>query len=190
MQRSIRLLPFARSCLAAAVLSGLAPVAGAQEKTAVERAFSPAVREAFAEAARDERLWELATRDGEAYLRERGIELPPDISLSFLNLERQGDWIFWSGPGHAPVLDMYCPPTRTFWSQCAKVGRACEKKTVAYCQATQNPTPGDPCFPDQTVVTEVDTNCYFVCDRFIWEPEFTLTTRPPFPPLVSGPVAK
>src|SRR5919109_5212802 len=109
MRRSIRLLPFFRSCLAAALLPGLAPAVGAQEQTAVERAFSPAVREAFAEAARDEHLWDLATRDGEAYLRERGIELPRDISVSFLNLERQGDWIFWSGPGHAPVLDMYCP---------------------------------------------------------------------------------
>ncbi len=62
---------------------------------------------------------------------------------------------------------MYCPPQRTWWSWCRQVMRVCEKRTVL--------VDGE--------ATEVEVNCYFVCQEWIWEPEFTLPTRPPFPPL-------
>ena len=149
----------------------------------IDGLLSPAVREAFASAAQDRALWDVATRDAARYLRQRGIEVPPDLHVSFLDVQREGDWIRFGGIDEDALLDMYCPKLRTGWEMCAKVIRACEQKTIAFCRDTTNPNLQDPCFPRETVVDTIDTNCYFVCDRFIWEKEFTLSTRPPFPPL-------
>jgi hypothetical protein len=171
--------------LAVPLLAALAPPLAAQEPPRLDGFLTPAVREAFDAAAREDDLWKLATRDGESYLRERGVEIPPDLSVSFLNVQRQGDWMTWADGRFAPLFEMYCPPVRTWWQECGKIMRVCESRTVAICKNTSTPDPKDPCFPRETSLETVDLNCYSVCERSIWEKEFTLPTRPPFPPVLS-----
>ena len=60
----------------AGLLAGLGSPLSAQEAPPLDRFLSPEVREAFATAARRDELWRIASRDGEGYLRERGIEVP------------------------------------------------------------------------------------------------------------------
>jgi hypothetical protein len=173
--------------LIAGLLAGIAAPVSAQEPPALDGFLSPEVREAFATAARNDKLWQLATRDGEAYLRERGIEVPKDLNVSFLNVQRAGDWMTWSGGDFAPLFEMYCPPERTWWQECRKTMQVCETRTVAFCKATATPDPKDPCYPKQSAIAEVNLNCYTVCEQSIWEPELTLPIRPPFPPVLSSP---
>jgi hypothetical protein len=52
-------------------------------------------------------LWNLATRDAAGYLRERGLEVTPDLDVSFLDVQREGDWICWGGIDQDVLLDMY-----------------------------------------------------------------------------------
>jgi hypothetical protein len=169
------------------LMAGLGSPLSAQEPPALDRFLSPEVREAFAAAARHDELWQAATRDGELYLRERGIEVPKDLNVSFLNVQRQGDWMIWSDGDFGPLLEMYCPPMRTWWQECRKTMQVCETRQVAYCKATTNPDPKDPCYPKASVLEEVNVNCYTVCEQSIWEPELTLPIRPPFPPVLSYP---
>jgi hypothetical protein len=125
------------------------------------------LRTAFEEAARDDDLWGEAKADPDRYLEHRGVPPSDQFSVAFLDVEREGDTVRFLGGGGVSLLEMYCPPQRTWWSWCRKVMRVCEKRTVL--------VDGE--------AKEVDVNCYFVCEESIWEPEFTLPTRPPFPPL-------
>ena len=168
-------------CAAGILAAGISP-ARAQEPPRLDTFATPEVREAFAAAAREPKLWEMATRDGEAFLRERGIEVPRDLSVSYLNVQRQGDWMIWQDGDFAPLLEMYCPPVRTWWQECRKIMRVCETKTVRYCKVTSQPDQNDPCYPKETAEAEVEANCHFVCEASIWEKEFTPAIRPPFPP--------
>jgi hypothetical protein len=177
--------PYLKMFLAAGLLAGAAAKATAQEAPPLDGFLSPAVREAFAAAVRENGLWQFATRDAEAYLRERGIEVPPELSVSFLNVQRQGDWVIWADGNFAPLLEMYCPPVRTWWQECRKTMQVCETRKVAFCKDTTNPNLKDPCYPKESVVEDVNLNCYTVCEQFIWDREFTLPTRPPFPPVLS-----
>lgn len=179
--------PYLSLPLVAGLMAGLAHPLAAQEPPRLDGFLTPAVREAFDAAAHHDELWKLATRDGESYLRERGIEIPPDLSLSFLNVQRQGDWMIWTDGRFAPLLEMYCPPVRTWWQECAKTMRVCESRTIAICKNTTTPNLKDPCYPQETSLENVDLNCYTVCERSIWEKELTLPTRPPFPPVLSFP---
>ncbi len=62
------------------------------------------------------------------------------------------------GAGFSPLLETYCPPGRVWWNERTKIIRACDQTTVAIKDAR-----------GQVVrVVTVDTNCYFVCERFIW----------------------
>lgn len=177
--------PRVKLTLIAGLLAGLGSSLSAQEAPPLDRFLSPEVREAFAVAGKRDELWQIASRDGERYLRERGIEVPKDLDVAFLNVQRQGDWMIWSDGGFAPLLEMYCPPERTWWQECRKVMRVCETRKVAFCKDTTRPDPQDPCFPKESVVEDVDVNCYTVCEQSIWEPELTLPIRPPFPPVLS-----
>jgi hypothetical protein len=171
--------------LMAGLLAGIGSPLSAQEPPPLDRFLSPEVREAFAAAASHDELWQKATLDGEAYLRARGVEIPRDLSVSFLNVQRQGDWTIWSDGGFAPLFEMYCPPVRTWWQECRKLMRVCESRKVAICKATTNPDPKDPCYPKESTVEDIEVNCYTVCEQSIWEPEMTLPIRPPFPPMLS-----
>ena len=138
-----------------------------RENESIEAPFlTEELRTAFAEAAGDEGLWGQAKEDPDRYLEGRGVPLSETFSVAFLDVEREGDMIRYLGAGGLTLLEMYCPPERVWWSFCRKVMRVCEKRTVII--------NGEP--------KEVDANCYFVCEEWIWESEFTLPTRPPFPP--------
>jgi hypothetical protein len=177
---------YTKMLLAAGLLAGTASTAATQEPPRLDGFLSPAVREAFAAAAGHDELWQMATRDGEAYLRERGVEVPPDLSVSYLNVQRQGDWVIWADGRFAPLLEMYCPPTRTWWQECRKVMRVCETKKILFCRPTTSPDPKDPCYPKESAEAEIEVNCHTVCESSIWDKEFTLPTLPPFPPLPFG----
>ena len=127
------------------------------------------VRKAFAVAAREPELWSFALREPERYLASRGIEVPEDLGVAFLEQLRGGDWIGFSRPGEE--LEVFCPPERAWWMECRKIIRVCE--TV------------ETCVPDGTggcTLVKVEKNCAFVCEESIWDETFTLRTRPPFPP--------
>jgi hypothetical protein len=157
--------------LALSVVAPGAAVAFDPPPPALDRFATIEVRKAFSDAARDRRLWDVATLDGEAYLRERGVEVPADLSVTFLNVERGGDLVRFSGHRFEPRLDFYCPPERMWWQECARIMRVCDTEQVAVRRG------------DDIVIVEIETNCYFVCEQSIWEERFTPTIRPPFPPL-------
>jgi hypothetical protein len=138
-----------------------------QEELLQTSALSQEIRAAFVEAAQDERLWTEAREETHRFLRAREIEIPIGITITFLDQLRDGDWIKYLGPRGSSILSIYCPPERAWWAQCSKIVRACETKIV-----TIN---GEP--------KEVESNCYFVCEQFIWEEQLSLPQRPPWPPL-------
>ncbi len=125
-----------------------------------------AMRRTFQEAAENNDLWRRAVEDTPAFLAERGVEVPEGFSVDFLDVERQGDVIRFTG-GAGFFLDVFCPPIRTGWEFCRKVDLLCETEKAIV---------------DGKEVT-IKKNCYIVCLEHIWDPEFTLPTRPPLPPL-------
>jgi hypothetical protein len=153
--------------LAAPLLAG--PVRAGDEFP-LDGFLTDPVRKAFAVAARNPEVWTVALGDPAGYLASRGIEVPRDLGVTFLDSLRGGDWIGFKRPGE--VLEMYCPPERAWWGECRKIIRVCD--TV------------DTCIPDGSggcTVVKVEKNCAFVCEESIWDPTFSIGNRPPFPPL-------
>lgn len=127
--------------------------------------LSRELREAFSEAAQDDRIWNDAKADPGAFLRERGVG-EDGFSIAFLDAERKGDSIRYTGAGGQLVLEMNCPPQRMWWHFCRRLMRVCEQRTII--------VDGKP--------ETVDINCFIVCEAWVWEEELTLPKRPPFPP--------
>lgn len=157
--------------LALAALPLLAVSARAGDDTfPIDGFLTPPVRKAFAVAGREPELWEAALRDPVGYLSSRGVEVPEDLSVVFLDQLRGGDWIGFQRPGEE--LYMFCPPERVWWHECRKIIRVCESV--------------ERCVPDGSggcTLVKVEKNCAFVCEESIWDETFNLATRPPFPPL-------
>ena len=132
--------------------------------------LTPPVRKAFAVAARSPELWQEALGNPTGYLASRGIEVPRDLSVAFVEQLRGGDWIGFQRPGE--MLTFFCPPERQWWQNCRKVIRVCDEDEV--------------CVDDGQggcILVKVERNCAFVCEESIFDEHFTLFTRPPFPPL-------
>ena len=163
----------ARTLLLALVVMPLLAVparAGEEPPFPIDGFLTKPVRKAFAVAARDPELWSFALRDPGGYLASRGIEVPENLGVAFVDSLRGGDWIGFQRPGEE--LEMFCPPERVWWRECRKIIRVCD--TV------------DVCIPDGNggcTLVKVEKNCAFVCEESIWDEQFTLFTRPPFPPL-------
>ena len=169
MNASRRLSLFALAALAAPI----AP-ARAQEPTALDRFLTPPAREAFAAAAQDPRQWALALEAPVAFLKKHGVELPPGVDVAFFDMRRFGDRLELQRPGD--LFDVYCPPERTWFSECARIVRACESTET--CVQYQLGPHGVQCVE----VGHVNLNCNFVCEEFAWDDRYLLATRPPFPP--------
>ena len=161
--------------MTAGLLAGLAVPARAQEGPPLDRLLSPQAREAFVAATRDPELWRFAQEDGATYMKKMGVVVPDDITVAFLDMRRFGDTVQFDRPGE--LFDMYCPPERTWFSECNKIVRACEKVTT--CVRVEWGPGGWHC----AAVAEIDANCAFVCEQFIWDEKYVFATRPPFPPL-------
>jgi hypothetical protein len=143
-------------------------MADQQEKELFQAAaLTREIREAFAEAVHDQELWTQARDDTQSFLRAREIEITSGATITFLDQVREGDWLKYLGAGAKSILEMYCPPTRTWWNECAKIARVCETRTVEV----------------KGELVQIEVDCYFVCERFIWEEELTLPQRPPWPPI-------
>lgn len=143
------------------------PMPETPEETSVEpRPLSRELREAFAEAVQDDRLWSDAKADPQAFLHEKGVR-EGGVSVAFLDVERSGDRIRYIGADGQVILDMFCPPERVWWHFCRKLMRVCEKHTIR--------------IDDEPKIVEF--NCVLVCEESIWDDRPTLPKRPPFPPL-------
>jgi hypothetical protein len=130
-------------------------------------ALSQGIRAAFVDAVQDEKLWVEARDDTHRFLQARGVEVPTDLTITFLDQMREGDWIKYLGPRGTSILSVYCPPEKTWWDQCSKVVRACETRIMDI----------------DGELAQVEVNCYFVCEQFIWEERLPLPQRPPWPPI-------
>jgi hypothetical protein len=162
--------------LVTGLLAGRAVPARAQEVPGpLDRLLSPEAREAFVAATRNPELWKFAQEDGSLYLKKMGAPVPGDIHVAFLDMRRFGDIVQFDRPGER--FETYCPPERTWFSECAKIIRACDKVTT--CVRVELGVGGWRC----TEVAEIETNCAFVCEQFIWDDKYVPATRPPFPPL-------
>jgi hypothetical protein len=159
------------------LLAGLAvPAARAQEGPGpVDRMLSPEAREAFVAATRNAELWKFAQADAAAYMKKMGVHVPEDIGVAFLDMRRFGDTVQFDRPGE--LFGMYCPPERTWFSECAKVIRACDKVTT--CVRVEFGIGGWTCVE----FGEVEKNCAYVCEQFIWDEKYVPATRPFYPPL-------
>jgi hypothetical protein len=162
------------------LLAGLAVPARAQEGPGpLDRLLTREAREAFVAAARDPELWRFAQEDGAAFMRKMGAGVPDDIDVAFLDMRRLGDTVQFARPGE--LFETYCPPERTWFSECAQVVRACDKKTT--CVRVEWGPGGWYC----AEIAEVEVNCAYVCEQFIWDERYVPATRPPFPPLPRAP---
>ena len=59
--------------------------AGDEPRFPLDEFLTPPVREAFVVAARKPELWSAALRDPAGYLASRGIEIPRDLGVAFLD---------------------------------------------------------------------------------------------------------
>jgi hypothetical protein len=134
----------------------------------IEALLTREIRSAFESAAQDETLWEEAKRNTREFLRSRNIEIPAGVTVTFLEVEHEGDQLRYLGAAEMPMLEMYCPPTKVWWHECRKIARVCNIQTTIDFNGE---------------LQTVERDCHFVCEEFIWDPELTLTKRPPWPPI-------
>lgn len=137
----------------------------------MESLLTSEFRSAFKAAVQDAILWKEAKLNAQKFLQSRGVTLSDRITVAFLDVELEGDRLkFFGADNKIPILDMYCPPTFVWWHFCRKIARVCEKKTVII----------DPITGKKNVI---ESNCYLVCEEYIWDPELSLPKRPPWPPI-------
>lgn len=115
----------------------------------ISKATYKALVKALAEIKDDERLWRAAKKDGREALNQRGVALPKNLSIQFLDVKASpGKVTYIGGTGQLRVTLPAPQPPR-----CRRIIKICETRFVEVPHAGEGPAK-----------YRVEQHCIEVCD--------------------------